>query len=286
MLLAYNTNGFAHHDPAEAIALLAEIGYRGVGLTIDHGLLDPRQSPSALKRELKKVRKVLDKHGMRSVVETGARFLMDPRRKHEPTLMSAEPAGRKMRDAFLRHAIDVAAELESDCVSLWSGVLHEPIDDAAAFARLSSELLEVCRYAEGRGVLLGFEPEPGMFIDTLARFSQLLIRLDHPSLRLTIDAGHLHCQGETPIAARLRHWAKRLVNVHLEDMRAGVHEHLMFGEGEMDFPPIFAALSEINYQGLVQVELSRHSHMAPEAARRAWEFLSAIMPPAGPVGEK
>ena len=141
--------------------------------------------------------------------------------------------------------------------------LPEPLDVPAAFARLSSGLFDVCDYAEGREVLLGFEPEPGMFIDTLARFSQLLIRLDHPALRLTIDVGHLHCQGETPITARLRHWAKRLVNVHLEDMRAGIHEHLMFGEGELDFPPILAALDEIQYAGLVQVELSRHSHSPP-----------------------
>ncbi len=278
MLLAYNTNGFAHHDPAEAIAVLAEIGYRGVGLTIDHGLLDPRASASARKRSLRAMRRLLAKHKMRSVVETGARFLMDPSRKHEPTLMSAQPIGRKLRLAFLQHAIDVAAELQSDCVSLWSGALREPLDDDAAFARLAAGLAEVCDYAEARGVLLGFEPEPGMFIATLGRYSELLDRFDHPALKLTIDVGHLHCQRETPIAARLRHWAGRLVNVHLEDMRAGVHEHLMFGEGEMDFPPILAALAEIQYAGLVQVELSRHSHQAPEAARRAWDYLSPMMP--------
>jgi sugar phosphate isomerase/epimerase len=60
-------------------------------------------------------------------------------------------------------------------------------------------------------------------------------------------------------------------------MRAGVHEHLMFGEGEIDFPPVLAALAEEGYAGGVHVELSRHSHMAPEAARRAFQFLSPLM---------
>ena len=41
MLLGYNTNGFAHHDPFEAIELLAEIGYKSVALTLDHGPLNP-----------------------------------------------------------------------------------------------------------------------------------------------------------------------------------------------------------------------------------------------------
>ena len=43
----------------------------------------------------------------------------------------------------------------------------------------------------------------------------------------------------------------------------------MFGEGEMDFPPIIAALAEIGYDGGVHVELSRHSHDGPDAAAQA-----------------
>ena len=55
---------------------------------------------------------------------------------------------------------------------------------------------------------------------------------------------------------------------------AGVHEHLMFGDGEMDFPPILQALAEMDYAGPVNVELSRHSHCAPEAAAEAYWYLA------------
>ena len=41
MLLGYNTNGMAHHELFDAVALLAEIGYRSVAITIDHGALAP-----------------------------------------------------------------------------------------------------------------------------------------------------------------------------------------------------------------------------------------------------
>ena len=41
MFLGYNTNGLAHHDLFDAVALLAEIGYRGVAITIDHNALPP-----------------------------------------------------------------------------------------------------------------------------------------------------------------------------------------------------------------------------------------------------
>ncbi len=277
MLLAYNTNGFANHDPEQAISLLARVGFRGIGLTIDHGLLNPLADGAGQARSLAAVRRLLVRHHLRSVVETGARFLLDPRRKHEPTLMSPEPAERRRRVEFLCRAIDIAKALASDCVSLWSGVLRELLTDDDAFDRLIDGLAQVCDYAQSTGVVIGFEPEPGMFIDTMARFEQLLARFDSPALRLTLDIGHLHCLGETPIAEQVHRWSQRLVNVHIEDMRSGVHEHLLFGDGEIDFPPVLAALAECGYRGLVQVELSRHSHMAPEAALRAFEFLKPLL---------
>ena len=175
--------------------------------------------------------------------------------------------------------------------------------------RLVNGLREVLDYAAASKVLIGFEPEPGMFIDTMRAFEALLAhmelggadisvrRADIPvclqepntlgrqeclpscahDLRLTLDVGHLHCQGETPIADVIRRWAPRLVSMHIEDMRAGRHEHLMFGEGEIDFPPVLRTLAEVGYTGGVYVELSHHSHEGPTAARRAFEFLTRMM---------
>jgi sugar phosphate isomerase/epimerase len=275
MLLGYNTNGFAHHDPFQAVELLAEIGYQSVALTLDHGPLNPYAAD--FYRNLKQMQQLLDGLGLRSVVETGARFLLDPRVKHEPTLVSQDPAARQRRVEFLCRAVDAAAALRSDCVSLWAGVVRGASGEEAIMDRLVGGLRAVVDYATQREVVIGFEPEPGMAIDTMASFERLCGRLERPQLGLTLDIGHLHCLGETPIADQIRQFAPQLVNVHIEDMRAGVHEHLMFGEGEIDFPPVLAALAEAGYAGGVHVELSRHSHMAPEAARRAFEFLSPLM---------
>ncbi len=138
---------------------------------------------------------------------------------------------------------------------------------------LVDECRLLCEYAALRQIRLAFEPEPGMFIDTMTKFAELHQRVNHPQFGLTIDIGHLHCQGETPIADQLRCWRELLWNVHIEDMRRGVHDHLMFGEGEIDFAPVLQTLAEIGYTGGVHVELSRHSHDAVETARRARAFL-------------
>jgi len=275
MLLGYNTNGLAHHELFDAVKLLAEIGYRSVAITIDHMALPPYGSYG--RQRITRLGRLLKELGMRSVIETGARFLLDPRRKHEPTLVSADAGGRAHRVEFYKHAVRCAEELGSDCVSLWSGAVHDDVPPEQAMARLAAGMEEVLHYAASRGVAIGFEPEPGMLIDSMERYAQLLGAIDAENLRLTLDIGHLHCQGETPPADYIHRWAGRLVNVHIEDARRGVHEHLMFGEGEINFPPVLHALAEVGYQGGVHVELSRHSHEAPTAARRAFDFLSPMM---------
>lgn len=275
MLLGYNTNGLANHDPFDALPLLAEIGYRAVALTLDHGALNPFATDWPQQRL--RLRNELAGLQMACVVETGARFLLNPKLKHEPTLVSASEGERQSRVQFLKLAVDAASFLGSDAVSLWSGVVRDGAAEAECWERLTSSLGTVLQYASQRGVIIAFEPEPGMFIDTMDRFEELQRRLEHPHFKLTLDVGHLHCQGETPIADTIARFGPHIANIHIEDMRAGIHEHLMFGEGEMDFPPIIDSLAQAGYQGGVYVELSRHSHEGPSAAQKAYDFLSPLV---------
>jgi sugar phosphate isomerase/epimerase len=280
MLLAYNTNGLAHHSLLDAIDLLADIGYQGISITLDHTALNPFDEK--LENQLDRVAAALTKHRLRCVIETGARYLLDPRTKHEPTLVTADPAALARRIDFLCRSIDIAAHLNADCVSLWSGIVRDGAGQAESYARLAEGLAPVLNHANEKEVDLAFEPEPGMLVDTLAAYDRFLgvvsdKKVDTTRLRLAIDIGHLHCQGETPISAKIQQYSARLANVHIEDMRSEIHQHLMFGEGEIDFPPVIAALRQIRYDGLLSVELSRHSHDGPAAARRSFEFLKPLL---------
>ncbi len=277
MRLGYNTNGLAHHRLLDAIELLAEAGYQSVAITLDAGALDPYQEASALAREVRAVRSALDRQGLARVVETGARYLLNPRVKHDPTLMDPDPTRRDVRVDFLRRAIEIASALEAEAVSLWSGRLPDSLPADEGMARLAQAMEPVLESAEAVHMPLAFEPEPGMFVDTLERFSRLDERVNHPLFDLTIDVGHVHCMGEGEVPALLRVWQKRIRNIHIEDMVRGVHEHLMFGEGTMAFTPIMGALREIRYPHGVHVELSRHSHVGAEAVRAAAAFLKPLV---------
>jgi sugar phosphate isomerase/epimerase len=271
----YNTNGFAHHRLEDALVILADLGYRSVAVTLDHHALNPFDPD--LPKQLATVKELLRKLKLRSVIETGARFLLDPWQKHQPTLLDPTAlAGFQKRLKFLKRAVDIAHELRSDVVSFWSGTPLQIIRRKIYWIRLVEGCEKLCSYAKRKKVRLAFEPEPGMFIDTMRQFTALRKRVDHPLLGLTLDIGHLHCQGETPITRHLKRWQDILWNIHIEDMRRGVHEHLMFGEGEINFGPVLAMLKKIGYEGGLHVELSRHSHDAINVARRALEFLQSV----------
>jgi sugar phosphate isomerase/epimerase len=275
MRFGYNTNGFAHHTLDDTLRILAALGYRSVALTLDHHVLNPYDPET--QRQLPIIRDRLRSLGHTVVIETGARFLLDPWHKHQPTLLSANVESRARRLDFLCRAVDVAAELGAETVSFWSGTPEEPTDGATLMDRLVAGCRQLCAYAEQRQVRLAFEPEPGMFIDRMNRWAELHQRVGHRLFGLTLDIGHLHCLGETPTATHLQRWRDWLWNVHIEDMRRGVHEHMMFGEGEIDFDEVMRGLKGIEYAGGVHVELSRHSHDAVEKARRSLAFLQALV---------
>ena len=73
MRFGYGTNGFTDHRIGEALAVLAELGYDGVALTLDHGHLDP--FGPGLAARVDTVAALLRRYGLAVVIETGARYL-------------------------------------------------------------------------------------------------------------------------------------------------------------------------------------------------------------------
>lgn len=276
MRVGYNTNGLAHHRWDDAIAVIADAGYQSVAITIDHHCLAP--DSVNFRQDIVRMGSLLERYHLHCVIETGARYLLDPFRKHQPTLLSADPQEREVRTKFLARCLDVASELNADAVSFWSGTPLQSDNDEKVWWRLVGECRRLVEIAESRRMRLAFEPEPGMLIETCDQFAELQKVVAHPLFGLTLDVGHVHCLQDGQISDRIRQFAGVLFNIHIEDMRVGEHEHLRFGTGTIDFPPLFEALEEIHYARGLHVELSRHSHMAPEVLRESRDFLSQWIP--------
>ncbi|MDP4021553.1 sugar phosphate isomerase/epimerase family protein [Methylobacterium sp. NEAU 140] len=270
---AYNTNGAANHRLDDALQLIKAAGYDGVALTLDIHHLDPFADGWAA--EAGRVASLMEKMELACVIETGARFLLDPTAKHEPTLVTADAAGRARRIGFLKRAVEIGAMLSAEAVSFWAGVPKPGVDCDEARAWLVEGLHEVAAFATGQGVVPCLEPEPGMLIETLDDFAAL----DVPGLRLALDTGHCLVTGEREPADAVREFADRIGTVAIEDMRRGSHIHLPFGEGDMDTAGVLAALEAIGFGKLVCVELSRESHRADVMIPQALDYLRACRRP-------
>ncbi len=289
--LGYNTNGLAHHALPDACRLLQSAGYEGVAVTLDHDLLMRTETDDFVFRTPPtEIARTVKSHGLRCVVETGARFLLDYDRKHKPDFFSADdfPDKTHLRKKYYYRAIELAAETQSTCVSIWTGMPsrdlmspHQRYDADMREALLPiffHPLLPVLEYARRLGVKVALEPEPGMFVETAEEYSELLAELEKldtqaaAELYLTLDTGHMVCNGE-PIVETFLRYKDRLVNVHLDDAVWGTHEHLELGWGELNFRHLEAALDAAKFSGGVCVELSRHSHEAPAVVRRTRDFI-------------
>ena len=280
----YGTNGFAHHRLTDALTVIADLGYQGVALTLDGVHLDP-YAPDLATRVASTAR-LLDRLGLSVVISTGARYLLDPWYRYAPTLLDD---GRDRRVEFLCRAVDIAADLGAGAVSFWAGVRPSTVEYGQAWDRLVAGCAAVCDHAARAGVPLGFEPEPGMLVETLDQWQVLHDRLDGaPSFGLTLDIGHCQAVEPDPVPDCVKRAGPSLATVQIDDMRRGIHEHLEFGQGEIDFPPVLDAIAATGFRGLVSVELPRHSHAAPDVAARSLLFLRAAEhraaydgPPAG-----
>jgi sugar phosphate isomerase/epimerase len=266
--LGYGTNGLGDHPLPAALDLLEHEGYDAVALTLGFPHLGPGATPAELAALRHRLARAHDGRGMRVAVETGTRYLLDPRRKHAPALVDAD-AGPRIR--YLRRAVEVAAALGADTVQLFSGVLEPGTTHATGAGRLRDRLPALVTHAADHGVRLALEPEPGMLVETVHDALRLHADLGEPAaLGLTLDIGHCLVVEPGGVTGALAAAGPHLAHVQIDDMPRTHHEHLPFGEGDLDLPEALGALAALpGYTGIVGVELPRHSWDAPRQARAA-----------------
>ena len=115
--------------------------------------------------------------------------------------MDPDPGRRDLRMDFLRRSIDMASGARRRGGLVLVGSIARPgRRRTRAWRDWPRRSRPVLQHAERIDMPLAFEPEPGMFIDTLDRFARLDERIRHPLFDLTIDVGHVHCTGEGDIA--------------------------------------------------------------------------------------
>jgi sugar phosphate isomerase/epimerase len=278
MNLAFSTNAYLNYSFAEAVRRIAAIGYRGVEVMADV----PHAWPAYLLPEQKQaIRDALAANKLAiSNVNAFMMHAVDDHRQHfwHPSWIEPDPHYRRVRSDHTKRALSLARELGAACITTEpGGPVEAGASWSAALKLFVEELKPVAEHAEKEGVLLLVEPEPGLLIETAEQFQEFMRHVDSPAVGLNFDVGHMYCVGEDPPAA-LRRLAKYVRHIHLEDIAASrVHQHLIPGDGAIDFAATLWAVAEIGYRGWVTVELYPYIDDPDQAARMAYERVSETL---------
>jgi sugar phosphate isomerase/epimerase len=278
MQLAFSTNAYLNFSFADAVRRLAAIGYAGVEIMADV----PHAWPACLLEVQKQaIRDQLqeNKLAISNINAFMMNAILDRRQKYwHPSWIEADVNYRQVRIDHTMRSLTLAKELGAKCITTEPGGPVAPGQSWANSLTLFVEMLKpVIEHAEKENVQLLIEPEPGLLIETADQFLELMQHIDSPIVGLNFDIGHFYCVGDDP-APTVDKLSPYIRHFHLEDIAATrIHQHLIPGDGAIDFAATLRAIRAINYQGWITIELYPYIDNPDQAARTALERVQTLL---------
>ena len=170
----------------------------------------------------------------------------------------------------LRKTFAFGSKVGTDLIVLVHYVPREGLtdDDIRAYAR---ELSALGKEAQSAGVKLSLHHHYQNPVMHRKDFDTFFAEADTSVVGLTVDTAHLVKSGVYDIAGLIRDMKPVIDNFHLKDFADG--EFKVLGQGNIDFAPIFAAISEIGYDGWVSADEESGSGLDP-AMQECFDFMT------------
>ncbi len=276
MKLAYSSNAYMKHTVLDAIDRIASLGYAGIELMADVPHLWPESVTYDL---IDDVKRRLDQRGI--AISNVNAFMMNAVQDFwHPSWIEPDAAFRRLRVAHTIAALRLAARLGAPSVTTEpGGPLPDGMSREAAVDMFVAGLNESLKIAEEVGVALLVEPEPTLLIERSDEFLELAERIDSPMFGLNFDVGHAFCVAD-PLPESIAKMAALTRHYHVEDIAADrVHQHLIPGQGAIDFPSVMSAIRDTGYDGFITVELYPYVADPDAAGREARDVLTPLMLP-------
>ena len=295
--LSYGTNGYRNYRLQEVIQKVSQFGYGGIDLMADR----PHAYPPDLNTEERQtLRRTLEQLGLgiANINSSSVSAIYEEEIKrlkakgtslpstlwefctmYEPSFVSPSEDARKKRVQYIKQCIDLAADLRATNISTFSGIRLPMMPPEEAWDWLVAGLKECLDYAEQRKIKIALEPEPFHVVEHIADLSLLLEQIDSDWLGVNLDIGHTYCvDGSVP--DRINEVRGKIIHVHIEDIKARKHYHLIPGEGDMGeegLREVINALKASGYAGFLTAEIYTYDAFPDFAAKQAIENLRKVI---------
>jgi sugar phosphate isomerase/epimerase len=231
-MLAAHTNSFHSYSADEALAGVAEAGYRHVELSAVPGWtehVDVHADPAEMRARL-------DHYGLSAASISG----------HSDLTTSAG----------LEHGLAVVRWAERSGVPIVNTAIggHAHVEESEdAFMANIGTLADA---AQAAGLVVALEIH-GDLMATGVGSIPLLDRIGHPAVKVNYDTANVEHYGGVRAEDDLPAIADRVANVHLKDMRGGKGDwdFPAIGEGHVDFARVLEIMRDAGYDGPYAVEI-------------------------------
>lgn len=267
---SFNSTTLRNMGVFEALSQIQKAGYDGVELMLNDSHLHPLHTPL---EQVWAIRDFCIDHDIRivSIATGGDRLLGDV--QWEPSLITSDATGRRQRIDLLKRSIEIAQTLGSPRMNFNTGKLQKDVAPSQAHQYLCEGVSELLQNIGN--LILVVEPEPDFFIGTSTDGMALLKEFEDPRFWLNLDIGHVNCSEDDCYGA-IERAIPFTRHIHIEDIKQRVHRHEIPGEGDIDFPRVFAILDEAHYDGYVSVELHNHTEEWQRALKESLAYLHSF----------
>lgn len=277
MILGYSTNAFVKYTLPDSLKRIAGLGFKGVEIMCDRPHLYP---PDYSNSDLLDIKNTIDHLGLK-ITNLNSFTLFAVGDTYLPSWIEPDQNQRNIRIEHTRSCLKIAKELGCANISIPPGGPLSGITPAQAIRLFHQGLEQVIPLAESLNIKLLIEPEPDLLMENSGQFKAFIRDIRSDSVGLNFDIGHFFCAGEEPHAAfeDLFEW---IGHVHIEDIAPSrVHNHLIVGQGAIDFKRIFEAMIRLRYACDISLELYPYVDMPEEAGRQSLACLLTLMQDAG-----
>jgi sugar phosphate isomerase/epimerase len=294
MKLAFSTNAFKKYSLKESIRLIRDVGYEGVEILCDV----PHAYPPCLDEEdILSIQEIISKNNI-EISNLNAFTLYAINDVYHPSWIESDKQLRELRIQHTINCLRLAKKIGAKNISTEPGGPIEVGNDnkynnndfknntnnkrssydlEALQEFFVNGIVRTSKVAEEYGVKILVEPEPGLLLENSEQFLKFIKNINSHHVGLNFDMGHFFCVREDP-AALIYNLAEHIGHFHLADIaHTRVHNHLIPGQGSVDFASIFKAISEINYQGFITVELYPYQDDPVYAARISHKYLTNVI---------
>lgn len=255
--------------------MIAEIGYEGIELLCDTPHAYP---PTFQDKEIDSFKNQIAKFRL-DISNLNAFTLYSISDVYHPSWIEDDKASRELRITHTINCIKLAKKIGVKNLSTEPG---GPLSGSKTNIKYLENLFmeglnRVVPIAEQENIIILIEPEPNLLLENSNQFLNFIENLSTDNVRLNFDIGHFYCVGEEPTDLIYK-LSEYIEHFHLADIASNrIHNHLIPGEGSINFRSVFKAIEAIGYKGFVTVELYPYQLCPKEAGKKAYEYLYRIL---------